>query len=112
MNTESDSRKLWLIYFNAVHDGLRLQACCDFIGFSFNLMLLEIILHLPVVDIHITAGVEQPVSVINIFNHFPLSVSTAAGCVSLRRNAARRSISLRQNTPFCSKIVPHGVFLC
>jgi len=42
-------------------------------------MLLEIIPNLPVIDIHITAGVEQPVSVIKIFNNFPLSVSRQQG---------------------------------
>ncbi len=72
---------------------------CDFIGLNLNL-ILKCKLHLHFIDIHMTAGVDPPISVVNIFNHFLLSVSTAAGCVPLRRNAARRSISLHQNTLF------------
>jgi len=66
-----------LIYF--------LMLCCwdyrlaGWILFNYYFMLLEIIPNLPVIDIHITAGVEQPVSVIKIFNNFPLSVSRQQG---------------------------------
>lgn len=92
---------------HVVLDYKHCKGCCDFIGLNFNLILLEIKLLLSVIDIHIRAGVEQPVSV--IFHY--LFLRQYRVCFSEEQCSATINFSSSKHTS-CTNVVQHSVFLC